>query len=309
MRVAFIVKSTIRNKRNFYEQVELLRSKNIFDSVLVFETEYARHAIELGHKMVFDHLHYVIAVGGDGTLNEVVNGMLGTGLSADELPAVGILPYGSANDFSKTLEITTDFAPLIEWMEKDKTRPIDIGEVSFIDEDGVSFSRYFINILDAGIGAIVVKKVNKSTKPLGAKFAFVKAITESFLTYSPSEVTAKIGDKQMDVKILTLAVANGKYFGNGLCIAPDAKPDDNSFQVVFITDISLTDYALNLRKLRNRERIDHPKIHYFKASEVELFPKELSVSVEADGEFVGYAPMKVKMHHNRIRFIHQESRV
>lgn len=302
MRLAFIVKSNVR-KSKFYENVEALRNKKIADTIEVFETEYAGHAIELARKAAEEGFDHVVAVGGDGTLHEVVNGLLSTNRDADDLPAVGVLPYGSANDFSKCLGITDDINILGEWASKNKTGYIDIGEVTFNDEDGHPHSRFFINILDAGIGAQVVKKVNNSQKRLGAKIAFLKATTEVFLTYSPSEVNARIDGKEIKAKLLTLVVANGNYFGNGLCIAPDAKPDDNSFQVVLLADISVSDYLFNLRKLKKKERLKHRKIQYLKGRIIEIMPENYSVSIEADGEFLGYAPMKTQIVHNRIRFL------
>lgn len=300
--IAFVIKSTIRNKKKFYEELELLQNKKLFEKISVFETERKKHAIQLAQNSVLQNYQIIVAVGGDGTLNEVLNGILENNYPVDELPILAHLPYGSANDFAKVAG-THSIQDIIELLEHEKYKLIDIGLCSYTSSEGENKQRYFINILEGGIGAMVVKKVNASNKPLGVKVAFLKAITESFITYTPTLVSCKTDLENMEEKMLTLAVCNGGFLGNGLCIAPDAKIDDGLFALTCIYDISIKDYALNLRKLFKKEKIDHPKIYYSKAKTIEINPNKFSFALEGDGEFFGFAPAKIEMLHNRIKFL------
>ncbi|MFZ5551825.1 MAG: diacylglycerol/lipid kinase family protein [Bacteroidota bacterium] len=302
MKLVFIVKSTIRNKKKFWEDYELFQRKNVVEFTEVWESEYFRHSISLAEKATLEGYDYIIAVGGDGTLNEVLNGIMLASIKVRELPQLGMLPYGSANDFSKTIGITPDISLLVEAIEKDHSTLIDIGKIELTDEDGQPVTRYFINVFDAGIGADVVRKVNASNKPLGTRFTFIKAILGSLLTYTPTPLVCKTDHEIIEDRMLSFVIANGSFFGDGMCIAPDARVNDGSFSVVAVADISVKDYILNTRKLRKKMKIDHPKVSYHKAHIVEIFPKHYSCSIETDGEFAGYAPAKTSMMHHAIRF-------
>ena len=303
MKLVFIVKSTIRNKKKFYEDYEIFRQKNVVEFTEVWESEFFKHSILLAEKAAFQNFDFIISVGGDGTLNEVLNGVMTASDMAHDLPKIGMLPYGSANDFSKTTGLTNDIQLLIEAIEKDHATKTDIGKAEITNEEGEKITRYFINIFDAGIGADVVRKVNASDKPLGTRFTFIKAILGSLLSYTPTPLMCKTNKEVIEGRMLTFVIANGCFFGDGICIAPDAKINDGVFSLVRVGDISMRDYILNTRKLRKKLKIDHPKISYHKADTIEIFPKKYSCAIETDGEFAGYAPAKVTMLHNRISFI------
>lgn len=269
----------------------------------VWESEYFRHSISLAEKATLGGFDFVIAVGGDGTLNEVLNGIMIASDRVSEIPQLGMLTYGSANDFSKTVGINNDIGLLIEAIEKEHSTKIDIGKAELADEDGKTITRYFANIFDAGIGADVVRKVNESNKPLGTKFTFIKAILGSLLTYTPTPLVCKTDNEIIEDRILSFVIANGCFFGDGMCIAPDARINDGIFSVVCVADISMKDYILNTRKLRKKIKIDHPKVSYHKAKTIDIFPKQYSCTIEMDGEFAGYAPAKVSLLHHHIRFV------
>lgn len=307
MKLGFIVKGTIRNKRRFYEDLTLVENLNLFEEVEVIESAYHKHSVEIARSLTEKGFDYLIAVGGDGTMNEVLNGYLQV---RDENPdkyedvVLGVLPYGTANDFSRTVNLNGGVQQLVEMLEKNTSKKIDVGDIEFTDEDGNINRRYFLNISDVGIGAYVVKKVNSSKKRLGSNFTFLKAITETFITYEQSTVTVKTPDGlDWRGKVLTLCMANGKYFGSGLGISPESKVDDGRFGLVIMGDVSIKDYVLNLRKLKKCQRIDHPRVHYYNATEVEIIPEKYSCAAECDGEFLGYAPLKIKALYHHINFL------
>ncbi len=301
MKITVVLKGTIRNKKKVLNDLSQLQKR--FNTLEVLETRQAGHAVTLAANAAENGADCIIAAGGDGTINEVLNGIMQGSTQRSELPILGYLLCGTANDFAKTVGIDGSIEQLIQLLETTQANPIDIGKVSYLSPQGEEDERYFINITDVGLGGHVVEKVNKSSKPLGANFTFIKAITESFITYEQSKVTCTTDSFEWEGKILTLAVANGKYFGSGLCIAPDAQVNDGKFSVVIIADIKMKDYLLNVGKIKKGKKVDHPKISYREATEVTITPHELSCAVDMDGEFLGYAPIHITMVPHAIQFL------
>ena len=303
MRVTVILNSKVKKRNLVYENLLKLESSNVATTVTILETEYVGHAIQLA-KEASANADCIIAAGGDGTLNEVANGMMASTVSKENRPILGHFPCGSSNDYSRTVHITKNIDDLINLFRKQHTHAIDLGQVFYTDEEGNNLSRYFINVLDCGIGAEVVKRVNSSNKFLGVNFTFLRAITSSFFTYQKSTIICKTDQEEFSEKVLTQVFAIGKYFGSGIFIAPDAKPDNGTFEVVTIGNISFIDYARYLRKLKKGQRISHPQLWYRRCTSAELSPQEYSCSVEADGEFLGYAQIKleIKMHELKLLY-------
>ncbi len=302
MRVTVILNSKVKRRNQVYENLLKLGSSNVATTLTILETEYIGHGILLANEAC-SNSDCIVAAGGDGTVNEVVNGILSSGLPKGERPFLAHFPCGSANDYARTVFITKNIEDLIDLLRKQHAHSVDVGLVHYTDEDGNQMSRHFINVLDCGIGAEVVKRVNTSNKILGVNFAFLRAITSAYLTYQKSSIICKTDKEEFSEKVLTQVFAIGKYFGSGIFIAPDAKPDNGIFESITIGDVSFTDYARYLRKLKKGQRISHPKLWYRKCVTAEVTPQEYSCSIEADGEFLGYAPIKIEMKMHEIKLL------
>ena len=147
------------------------------------------------------------------------------------------------------------------------TQKIDLGRIQ-LQQTGVV--RYFINIAGAGLGGEVVQKMEESSALLGPGLNYFWHIFTGFLRYIKKEVTCTGGNWKWKGRLLQMAVANGRYFGNALCVAPDARLDDGLFQVAIFGDLSVWDYLKNLGKLKKGVRINHPEVTYQNAKEVLL---------------------------------------
>ncbi len=209
-------------------------------SVQFFSTLRKKHAIELAKQATENGCDYMIAVGGDGTLNEVINGMLQAKITPNEYPAIGLLPHGSANDFARTARISNSIAALIELIQSNTTQKIDLGKIII---QQTQETRYFINIAGVGLGAEVAQNLEQSSSVLGPGFNYLKHIIKGFLSYVKKEVSCTSSRWQWKGKLLQMAVANGRYYGNAICIAPDAKLTDGQFQVAIFGDLSIWDSA------------------------------------------------------------------
>jgi len=297
--VAFIVNSIVKNKSRFYREVEHAR-KDFPD----YEIDVHETSINYNGTAVTDTLSkkydYIIAVGGDGTINEVANGVLKRG---DFTGKIGALTYGTANDFSKTLPFPGNIKELFESISKDSYQTIDTGLIEYTDEIGNSLTRYFINIADLGMGADVVQRVNRSNKAFGSDFTFMKAIIQTFFSYKNRPVHVDGDDFKWRGKINSVVVANGKYFGSGLCIAPHASPSDGSLEIVISGDISIMDYLKNVGKIKKGRSVDHPQVFYHKSKQIKVDGEGTPCAIECDGEFLGYTPVGISISSKKLDFI------
>jgi len=274
------------------------QQKNI-GHVQFISTLRKKHAIELATQATENGCDYLIAIGGDGTLHEVVNGMLQSKIAADKYPVVGLLPYGSGNDFARTAHISNSIEELIDLIQSKSIHKIDLGKINMHHNQEI---RYFINIAGAGLGPEVVQNIEGSTSIFGSGFNYFKHIIKGFFSYAKKEISCTSKSWQWNGKLLQMAVANGRYFGNGICTAPDAELTDGKFQVAIFGDLSIWDYLKNLGKLKKGVKIDHPHVFYYDADEVSLDSNE-RCGIEADGEYIGLLPATISILPSAISFL------
>jgi len=308
MNIVFIVKGTSRSKRKTIKAIASIKSSGLFKEVQIWHTEYAGQAISLASKAC-GQFDYLIAVGGDGTLNEVVNGCLQVKVHNEEgkpqklIPIIGVLPQGTANDFIKTISITGKADELLELIKSESHSKVDIGQISYCNENGSMEKRYFLNIASVGIGANVVQCVNKSKKYLGANLTFLLAIVRTFLSYQPRALSVESNDFCWQGEALTLAIANGRYFGSGLCIAPHAKVNDGLFGITLLGQVSVKDFVMKFGQLKKGVMIKHPEVIYQQASFIEVTSSSPDCAVEADGEFLGFSPIRIEILPGELSFL------
>lgn len=297
-KIGFIVNGKKRHKRKLYR--ELGRVKDTICNVAYnfIETSWSGHAVLLAREFAQQGYSHIIAVGGDGTLHEVVNGVATSGKSA----IIGLLPFGSANDFARTINTPRTLQEVFTSINNNAHTSVDIGKINCTQAEGQSVEKYFINIADLGIGADVVQRVNSSSRWLGSSIIFYKSILRSFLSYKNKTLFCKTSDWSWSGKINSLVIANGRYFGNGMCIAPDANTSDGSFQIIVIGDITISDYLKQISKIKKGQRIDHEKLSYRQATSLKLESKD-GCAIEADGEFLGYTPCEIQIQPSQLDFL------
>jgi YegS/Rv2252/BmrU family lipid kinase len=299
MKIVFVV----NNKNNRLAKVlprldKYCQQTNLGHVHFIF-TLRKKHAIELARKATENGCDYMVAVGGDGTLNEVINGVLQSNTPVSDYPTIGLLPYGSANDFARTARISNAIEELIGLIRSNSTQKIDLGKIVLQQTQATS---YFINIAGVGLGPEVVQNMERSSSVFGPGFNYFKQIIKGFLSYVKKEVSCTSSKWQWKGKLLLMAVANGRYQGNALCMAPDAKLSDGQFQVAIFGDLSLWDYLKNLGNLKKGVKINLPQVNYYEAQEV-LIESNDSCGIEADGEYVGLAPATIRVLPKAIHFL------
>jgi len=260
-----------------------------------YETAKPRHAEDLTETALAEGCDFLIAVGGDGTLNEVVNTFLRTGGKSKYEIAIGVLPFGTGNDFARSIGMNRSVDQLYEIIRRNQPRILDAGALSFTRADGTVYTRFFDNIADVGIGAEVVAKVNGvhvRKRILGGTMTFIFSALSTFMTFRHKKIRIRWDDQSYEGKVLEVVVANGVYFGSGLGIAPEAKMDDGLFELIILGNVGVIDYLKNFGRLRKAEKIIHPEIKYYRTSNVSIEPLGQRAIVEADGEIEGHAPLE-----------------
>ncbi|NJM25102.1 MAG: hypothetical protein HC859_05975 [Bacteroidia bacterium] len=168
---------------------------------------------------VADGFDTILAAGGDGTVYQMVNGVMSAPDAAP--PVLGVIPIGGGNDFARSLAIDARPATISRILESKKLQPVDVGLVRYEGKGGTQ-QRYFINVVDLGMGPHVVRNVTNSRRTFGPGVAYYGAIIKTFYQYRMMNVTAQSAGWQWQGKLRSMALAIGKYYGHGLCVAPDA---------------------------------------------------------------------------------------
>jgi len=258
-------------------------------------TERQGHGTTLASEAIKEGYERVVAVGGDGTINEVMNGFFEKGKPLNPDAAMAVMSIGTGSDFVKTLEFPTTPFEAAERIRLGRVWTIDLGRCTFTGLDGEQRSRCFINIADFGSGGAIVDKVNRTTKVLGGQLSFLWGILTTLPTYENKLTKYRIDDDPEAEQVLnTFVVANGRYYGGGLKPAPNAQLDDGLFEIVSIGDVGLLEAISSLGKFRKGTYLEIPKVTFFKGKTV-VASSEQTQLVEMEGEVVGRLPARFEM--------------
>lgn len=234
----------------------------------------------------------VISVGGDGTNNEVVNGLLADG-APRPAPALAFVPRGTGGDLRKTFGIENTVEAAVYRIARGAPRRIDAGRMTITGHDGATVVRHFVNISSFGIGGLVDAYVNRSTKALGGKASFFIGTAKAFFVYRNQRVRVSFdGGIPEEMTINNVAVANGRFFGGGMMIAPQAEIDDGLFDIVILGDLTPLEVMRNGPKVYKGAHMPHPKIRHLRAKTVhaESVDPADKVLLDVDGEAPGMLP-------------------
>lgn len=295
-KVAVIINGS--RKLNGFAQMTLDRlKKDDFFDVQILTTSKPKQAIHFAKSASDDGFDFVIAVGGDGTCNEVVNGIMASENSENVI--FGIIPNGTGNDFHKMLG---EFDPrkFVEFLKNNISQPIDI--IQLKSEKGSYFA---LNIAGIGFDGHVVQTLEsfRNTIRMKGKFAYALAILKSFSTFKKVQVEINSLEYQYNGKLLLMAVCNGQAFGHGLFIHPHAHINDGKLNVTVLGNVSFLDYVKNLGKLKRGEFITHPEVKYFQTESISLHAKDKQLFTEVDGENCGTDSFSYSVRKDAIRLV------
>lgn len=251
-------------------------------------TEAPGHAIELAKTAVNKGYKLIVSVGGDGTINEVVNGIYDTGNLKDV--TLGIIGTGTGGDYIRTLGIPRDYLQSCKRLVHPDKMIVDLGMVEHTI-NGEKKRRLFANFAGLGFDAEVVKATTQKYKKLGSVPSYLMGLLTTLVCYHNREISLKIDGKEEERKVCTIVMSNGKYGGGSMFIAPQADIKDGLFDVVIIGDVSKPDLLASLPRIYRGTHLTHPKVTIKHAREVEIQSK-VSIALQADGELLGEAPAR-----------------
>jgi len=250
-------------------------------------------AIMLVKNALAQKVRLLVCVGGDGTLNEVVNGIMMHEASVRSDLALGFIPNGTGCDFVRTVSIPQDLEQAIDLIAAGTVRSIDLGVLFFRDDQGHDRRRYFHNITSFGLGGDVARRVNRTTKALGPFMSFMWATLISIFLCGKKKIRLRVDEGfERDLRIWNVAVANGQYHGGGMWVAPGASVCDGILNVTVIGDLAIPEIFLNLPKLYNGKINDIEKVTMLAGEKVKASSNE-QVLLDVDGEQPGMLPIDI----------------
>ncbi|HEY4182893.1 MAG TPA: diacylglycerol kinase family protein [Kofleriaceae bacterium] len=281
--------------KRWSEVAEVLQRAFPFDEVM---TTGVGDATRLTRDALAKGAQRIVAIGGDGTVNEVVNGFFENGVAIAPDATFALVPFGTGGDFRKTLGLSTSHADAAAVIAGGKRRKIDVGKLTFVSTAGQPTVRMFANITSFGVSGVVDRLVNESKKRLGGKLAFMAASVRATFQYSNQRVALTFdGKDRVDTTIYNVAVANGRFFGGGMKVAPDAELDDGTFDVVALGDMGMGDVIKMSRRIYTGDHLKMDKVTVRRAKVVEAEPIDPGgiVELDVDGEAPGRLPAKFEI--------------
>lgn len=271
-------------------------------------TRAANEATEITRAALRDGVELVVAIGGDGTINEVANGFFEEGINISPDAAMGIIPFGTGGDFRRSLRIPTKIEAAVDVLTRFRTTRIDIGKIEFTNRDTkLSGQRYFVNIASFGISGEIDEAVNSSSKFLGGRITFMLTSLKVAMGFGGRRVRLVFDgdeDKAIETSISTVAVANGSYFGGGMKVAPDAQLDDGLFDVVAIQELSRLESIGITRHLYSGNHVQLDTVSQRRAKSVHAEPlDEKEVLIDLDGEVPGCLPASFSILPQSLRLV------
>lgn len=284
-----------RTKRHWAELGPKLEAKA--GPYRLHETTGHGDATRLTREALQQGAGWILAVGGDGTLNEVLNGFFDGEQLIHPQARLSVLMSGTGGDFKRTLNLSANPAEALDQVLARPVRRLDVGRLRLVGNDGQPVLRHFINIASFGLGGEVSTRLNESllAARLGGKPGFLLATLETLASFKPQVIKLSLSGPQgpfsLQSRLRQVAIANGRFHGGGMQMAPQADPADGLFDVVMLEDHGLLHSLTNFPKVYQGAHLGTPGIRYLQATRIEAEPLgEAPVLLEVDGETPGRLP-------------------
>jgi len=259
-------------------------------------SERPGHLGELAREAALAGVDLLVVVGGDGSVNELVNGLAGL----DRQPDIALVPRGTGWDFSRTFGIPRGIEEAAAVALTGPTRVLDVGRVTYRSWDGAERTSAFANVASAGMGGAVAQRANETTKALGGKASYLLATLAVFARWQAPVVRLSVDGEQREATMHEVIVANAKYLGGGMKMCPDAEPDDGLFDVLALGNLTKLDLVRSMPKLYSGTHLPHPKAELLRGKLVHV-ESETPIPIQLDGEQPGRTPATFELVPHRLR--------
>lgn len=300
MKVLVVINPMASNGKalsDYKEKIQSLLKKELGDYDEKF-TKAPGDAIEIARQA--RGYGKIVSVGGDGTLNEVVNGVM---LSGADIP-VGMIGVGTGNDFSKTFGIPNNYEVMVKKIAGDNVFLSDVLEVEYRNFEGKQQKRYAINVIGAGFDADVTARMNKSKIKVRGKLTYLMSFLIEFIKAKSYSLSLNIDGKERPINCFLVAFGNGKFFGGGMKACPSAVPDDGKLDVMGIEKMSKLMLLYHFPKIYKGQHISVPTVFETPAKYAEIHSADgRKVMFEIDGEIIGTLPLKISVKPKALRVL------
>lgn len=280
-------------------QLEAVLSRH-FGSHEIRLTEQSGDGEHLAIAFAASGCDLVIAAGGDGTGGEAADGLLQAGAEGGKVPALAFLPCGTGTDFARGLGLSCEIETTAARIAAAEPRRVDAGRVNYLDEHGALATRHFLNISSVGLSGPVSRAVNRDKRKGkgSAKALFYWRTVSEFIRYRFQDVRITVDDlPPIEAKVALVAACNGRFFGGGMMIAPDAELGDGLLEIVIVRASGKLGLIRDLRLVYGGRHRNHHAITILRGRRVSIEPLDAAdeVLVEADGEVLGGCPVTIEV--------------
>jgi len=288
------------------KRIEQLLSKSNL-TYRLFRSEYPRHAIELAKGLVAGGATHLIVAGGDGTLNEVVNGIFLAEQEAHHEITLGMIPVGTGNDWTRTFGIPDHYQKAIDIVVKGKTVKQDVGEITCL-VDGVSNLRYFVNIAGFGFDALVAKNANElKSKGIKGVRVYIQSLGLGYFNFKSRQAKFVIDGEPLEVNLFTASIGLGKFNGGGMMQVPAANPLQGLFHITIIRKIGIWGILTNFKGLYSGKFISDRRVSTHTGKTIEI-SSATPLPGESDGENLGAGSFRIGLVPHRLKVIYGSDR-
>ncbi len=249
-------------------------------------SERPGHLAELAREAALGGAGLLVVVGGDGSVNEVANGLAGLPSS----PPLAVVARGTGWDFVRTFAIPRSIEEAARVALEGETREIDLGRAAYRAWDGSDAQSLFANVASTGLSGAIAQRANATTKALGGKASYLWATFAVFARWAATNVRLRVDEEEREARLFDVIVANGRFFGGGMKICPEAEPDDGLFDVLTIGDVTKRDLVVTMPKIYRGTHLPHPKAELLRGSTVSI-ASDAAIPLELDGEQPGTTPV------------------
>ena len=228
-------------------------------------------------------------VGGDGSVNEVVNGIAGAG----EVE-LAVIPRGTGWDFARAFRISRSLDEAVATARDGEIRVIDLGRATYRTWAGEEETAYFANVGSAGISGAIARRANETSKALGGKVSYYWATLSAYFGWKTDVMRVSVDGETRERRMIDVIVANGRYVGGGMMLCPEAEPDDGVFDVLLIGDVTTRDLLFVLPKTYRGKHLPHPRLEQLRGRVVSIDADE-PLPIELDGEQPGTTPVRFEV--------------
>jgi diacylglycerol kinase (ATP) len=255
-------------------------------------TEAPGHAIELAKTAAKNGYDTIVSVGGDGTINEIVNGLYASGNI--KTTALGIVSTGTGSDYIRTVGIPRRYEDACRCLLQSKKRTVDLGVVEY-NNNGSRVERLFVNFAGFGFDAEIVRRTTRQFKALGSLPSYLMGLLTTLVSYRNKDISLKLDGELLERRVCAVIMNNGRYGGGGMFAAPGADLADGWLDVLIIGDMSKPDLLRSLPRIYKGTHLTHPKVTMKRAREIEVSPRSGRIELQADGELLGEVPARFRV--------------